>query len=333
MNEFINKKNSLRNLNDNEFLDILPILSKELFDNGFIYPEYSIEEIKKDWNNLLKKKINKNLSTNISATNTLGLKIIKHFMKNFYHVKNFKNKSIHDLWTIDNIKKALIFNKKYHSTPYISEIIRSISFTNGLGCITIYRPLLAKNIIHYFNINSVIDISIGWGGRMIGCKAANENLKYIGFEPNTETFNNLNKIIQILDLKNVLIYNEPAEKMLLTINETFDMALTSPPYYNLEIYSQELTQSHHYGSYENWKNKFLEPIIINLLTKVKYSAWSVKNFKTDKQYNLFDDIVEIHNKLNWKLLPIIFTMNNSKRPGNHKNNLKSQENTYIFIKN
>jgi len=328
--QYINIKNSLKNLSNDEFNIILPNLSKELFENGFIYPQYSKEEIQKDWMNLVK---NKNNSFNISATNVMGLKIIKNYMYNFYDVKNYKNKSIKDLWKIENIEKALIFNRKYHSTPYLSEIIRSIAFTNGLGCITIYRPLLAKNIVNYFNINSIIDISIGWGGRMIGSKAANSKLKYVGFEPNTKTFNNLIKIKNELNLDNIILYNEPAEKYLSNIQDHFDMALTSPPYYNLEIYSDEITQSHHYGSYENWKNKFLEPIITDLLKKVKYSAWSIKNFKTDKQYNLYDDVVSIHEKLNWKLLPITFSMQNSKRPGNNKNDFKSFENTFIFIKN
>jgi hypothetical protein len=328
--KYINVRNSLRNLTDNQFEQILPQLSQQLYDKGFIYIEYSDIEIKKDFQSLYKKKIDKN---NISATNTTGMKIIKHTMKNFYHVKNFKNKCIKDLWTIENLEKALRFNRKYHSTPYISEIIRSIAFTNGLGCITIYRPFMAKTIMHYFNIKSVLDISVGWGGRMLGCKSFDKNLYYVGIEPNTETFHNLSKIKKDLELTNVELYNEPAEHCLPHINQKFDMALTSPPYYNLEIYSDEQTQSHHYGSYNEWKSKFLIPVIENVLSKVKYSAWSIKNFKTDKEYNLYDDVVEIHKKNNWKQLDIQFSMNNSKRPGVKKENEKTKEITYIFVKN
>lgn len=143
------------------------------------------------------------------------MKIIKHTMKNFYNVRNFKNKCIKDLWTIQNLQRALRFNCKYHSTPYISEIIRSIAFTNGLGCITIYRPIMAKTIMHYFNIKSVLDISVGWRGRMLGCKAFNKDLYYVVIEPNTKTFNYLCKIKNDLELTNVELYNEPAEHFFL----------------------------------------------------------------------------------------------------------------------
>ena len=118
----------------------------------------------------------------------------------------------------------------------------------------------------------------------------------------------------------------------------------------MEIYSNEQTQSLNYGSYENWIEHFLKPVIINVLSRVKYSAWSVKNFKTDKKYNLLDDIIKIHEENNWKMSDdLIFTMSNSKRPGIKKNQdssggngvqegsnaqlvKKTEENTYIFVK-
>ena len=98
-----------------------------------------------------------------------------------------------------------------------------------------------------------------------------------------------------------------------------------------------------YGSYENWIEHFLKPVIINVLSRVKYSAWSVKNFKTDKKYNLLDDIIKIHEENDWEMdSELVFTMSNSKRPGvkkNYENSeevdkviKKTEENTYIFVK-
>jgi hypothetical protein len=65
----------------------------------------------------------------------------------------------------------------------------------------------------------------------------------------------------------------------------------------------------------------------------------VKNFKTDKKYNLLDDIIKIHEENDWEMdNDLIFTMSNSKRPGVKKNEdvdkviKKTEENTYIFVK-
>ena len=342
---YIGKKNSLKDLIDSEFERILPHLALELETNGFIneYENIRNDIILKDWKSLKNKKIVKD-TTSVSATCVTGMKIIRKYMPHFYDVENYKNVSVKSLWNKENLEKALSFNRKYHSTPYVSEIIRSLSFTNGLGKITIYRPILAKIVVSQLeDIKSVLDISVGWGGRMLGSSSLDKDVRYVGIEPCKKTYDGLCKIKETLDLKNVQLINKPAEIALfedIPSSEKFDLALTSPPYFNLEIYSNEETQSLNYGSYENWIEKFLRPVILNVLSRVKYSAWSVKNFKTDKKYNLLDDIIKIHAENNWVMDDkLTFTMSNSKRPGVKKNDeegdkviKKTEENTYVFIK-
>ena len=105
-----------------------------------------------------------------------------------------------------------------------------------------------------------------------------------------------------LYIENVSLYNDTAENVLPSLDKKYDLALTSPPYYNLEIYSNEDTQSHHYGTYNNWIKHFLEPVIKGVLNKLLdngKSAWSVKNFKTDKTYKLLDDVIRIHEEYGW----------------------------------
>ena len=337
--DYINKKDSLRQLPDEEFEIILePLafsLEKYSFDT-FVnkYLTHNHETMLKDWKSLQKWKTNN--ITNISATSTTGMKIIKTLMPHFYHVQNYKGVSVSSLWCKENIKKALGFNRKYHSTPYASELVRSLSFTNGLGKITMYRPVMAKLVANHFNAKSVLDVCSGWGGRMIGCCSL-DDVKYTGFEPCVETYDGLCKIKDLLNLKNATLVNKPAEEALLSFKDDsmFDIGLTSPPYYNLEVYSNEDTQSlSRYSTYEDWVEKFLSPLIKGVMKHVRFSCWSVKNFKTNKKYNLFDDVVRIHEENGWaQLKDVVFTMKNSKRPGNVKNEIKtSEESTYIFVK-
>jgi 16S rRNA G966 N2-methylase RsmD len=332
---FLNKKNALRDLSDALFEEKVGNIAKELFQNGFIYDDSSSEEIIKDWKSLCRKEVLAE-EYNVPATCTTGMKIIRKNMPHFYQVKNYKGVDLVSLWTCENLEKALRFNRKYHSTPYVSEIIRSISFTNGLGKITIYRPVLAKTIVNYFNVRSILDVCVGWGGRMLGAKSVDSTVYYTGFEPCLKTYQGLCNIRDELNLENIRLFNTPAEVGLLNMiptDEKFDLALTSPPYYNLEIYSNEKTQSVKANeTYEQWLSSFIKPVIEQLVKRVKYSCWSIKNFKTDKKYNLYDDIVKIHEDLGWRKLDIVFSMKNSKRPGAKGSSIKtSEENTYVFV--
>lgn len=264
----------------------------------------------------------------------VGISILKHFMTHIYEVKNSKGISIASLWTTENIQKALIVNRKSHSTPYVSEIIRQIGFLAGGSKVTIYRPLLTKRIVDYFQAREVLDVCTGWGGRMLG-SACLDNVHYTGIEPCRKTFEALDAIRQKLSL-NVTLYNDAAEKVLPMLERKYDLAITSPPYYNLEIYSDEATQSHHYGSYTEWVAHFLRPVVFGVLDKLKeggVSCWSVKNFKTDKYYPLYDDVVELHKERGWQLLDITFFVGNGFRPG-HKGGTgqkgANKEITYAF---
>jgi 16S rRNA G966 N2-methylase RsmD len=336
MKGIINKRNALRDLSDADFEELLPKLASELESNGIIYENYTNEEIINDWKSLCKKPLDNNV-TNISATNVVGMKIMRKYMTHFHEVKNYKGVSVRSLWQKDHLEKALRFNRKNHSTPYASEIIRSLSFTNGLGKVTMYRPLMARNVVSYFKANSVLDVCAGWGGRMLGTKSLGSSVSYTGIEPCEKTFKALNNICNELNIvDNITLINKPAEIYLdeLSPNVTFDLALTSPPYYNLEIYSDEDTQSLQYSDYNSWIDNFIKPVIQNILKRVKYSCWSVKNFKTDKKYDLLTDVIRIHEENGWTMMDVTFTMSNSKRPGLSDNTgpKKTEEITYVFVK-
>jgi 16S rRNA G966 N2-methylase RsmD len=337
--KIINKKNALKDLSDSEFEILLPNLANELENYGILYETYTVEEILKDWKLLREKKIVKTV-TNVSATAVAGMKIMRKYMRHFHEVANYKGLSVKSLWKKENLEKALRFNRAQHSTPYASEIIRSLSFTNGLGKVTMYRPLMARNVVAYFDAKSVLDVCAGWGGRMIGSKSVNlVDVTYTGMDPCLKTYNALCGIRDELGLTGVTLINKPAELALLELPEEtkFDIALTSPPYFNLEIYSNETTQSTNLGDYQAWVTRFLRPVIMGVIKRVTYSCWSVKNIKTDKKYNLLDDVIAIHEENGWKQMDVVFTMSNSRRPGNSSgaetsSPKKTEEVTYVFVK-
>ena len=372
MDRIINRKHALTNLTDAEFEAMLPQLAAELESNGVLREAYSDSEIQKDWALLLKKDTTINAMT-ISATEVAGMKVLRKHMRHFHSVRNHKGHSVESLWTQPCLEKALRFNRAQHSTPYASEIIRSLSFANGLGKVTMYRPLMAKKVVSYLADKDklkevrVLDVCAGWGGRMIGAKSVGYtssraksvelsvdsiNVHYTGIDPCAKTYAALRAIRDELGLTNVTLVNQPAEVALQELDPgtTYDIALTSPPYYNLEIYSDEPTQSvtsSALDGYQTWLNKFLSPVIAGIIRLgVKYSCWSVKNFKTDKKYDLLDDVIRIHGEHGWRLLEdAVFTMANSRRPGQKAQPIlsedasatalvpkKTEECTYVFVR-
>lgn len=345
MDTYLNIPNLNKTLQETDFENILESIVLQLHDYGFdnIINDYNstLKDPVKDWNDLCKKKV---LENYISSTSQVGLSLIKRHMTHIYEVQSHKGICIKDLWTKDNIEKAVRLNRRTHSTPYISEIIRQLGFMSGTSKVTIYRPLLTKRIVEYFNAHSVLDVCVGWGGRMIGSLCVPE-VEYTGIEPFTKTYNGLCNILNDIDLNNnprVRLYNDVAEDVLPNLIDEqgnpilYDIALTSPPYYNLEIYSDENTQSHHYGSYEDWYNQFLKPVVFGVLDHLKpngKSCWSVKNFKTDKAYNLYDDIVSLHEERGWAKMDVEFYIGNSTRPGlkdKNGNAMKNKEITFVF---
>ena len=386
MGTILNRKHALTNLTDAEFEALLPQLAAELEANGVLRETYADADIQKDWALLLKKDATVNAMT-ISATEVAGMKVLRKHMQHFHAVRNYKGHSVESLWTQPCLEKALRFNRAQHSTPYASEIIRSLSFANGLGKVTMYRPLMAKKVVAHLADKDklkdvrVLDVCAGWGGRMIGAKSAEGGgdkgggdkgggdkgggdkgggdklppqtprngdkggglkVHYTGIDPCAKTYAALRAIRDELGLTNVTLINKPAEVALQELDPSvpYDIALTSPPYYNLELYSDEPTQSvATKDGYQAWLNAFLSPVIAGVIrVGVKYSCWSVKNFRTDKKYDLLDDVVRIHGEHGWRLLDgVVFTMANSRRPGQKAASedvapKKTEECTYVFVR-
>ncbi len=117
---FLNIKNSVRNLSDVEFENILPTLANELEDVSFYY-SYSDSDLLNDWNALIKWNARVD---SMASTQRVGMKLCEHFFPNFFDIENKDGNSFKSLWKADKLEKVLRWNRKSHSTPYLSELIR-----------------------------------------------------------------------------------------------------------------------------------------------------------------------------------------------------------------
>lgn len=324
--EWLNKPNATRNLDDETFAALLPQLAEQLsnVDYHFYYTE---QELKEDW----KKLLAYSKTDTITASQTRpGMKLCEFFFPNFYDIQSPSGKCFKQFWNAQDLQKVIKWNRSSHSTPYLSEMKRGVNFCYGLTKNTMYRPHLAKTICKHYDAQTVFDPCCGWGGRMLGAVAA--GARYIGCEPNTETYQNLTKLAAFLGIENqVKLFNSPAEEINLS-PLSYDLVLTSPPYYNLEVYSSEDTQSENrYNSYADWLKQWFEPLVLSTAAKAKTVCWNIADVG---KITLQKDFIALMSQQPEWQENTIFGIGSSARQAN-QNELKNKKNidkTLVYVR-
>jgi 16S rRNA G966 N2-methylase RsmD len=127
---------------------------------------------------------------------------------------------------------------------------------------TQFKPTVAFTIYNILNSKKILDFSAGWGDRLIAAIAAGAKT-YLGFDPNIELKQGHSEIIRTFlnkgeSSKEFRVIYEPFETAEIPEGYTFDLCFTSPPYFNLEIYSNQPNQSiERYPDFKQWMRKFL----------------------------------------------------------------------------
>lgn len=325
LENYLNVRYSLRNISNQEFENILPQLAKELEQVSFI-PNYDDKVLIHDWKKLCAWQ---STSNTINSTSRVGLKLCEHFFPNFYDIE-MKGKTYRQFWKKENLEKILRWNRKSHSTPYLSEIKRGIYFCLGLTKNTMYRPQMAKLICDTYKPKLVLDPCAGWGGRMLGTVASGAH--YYAFEPNTTTYDNLLRLAHFLDIEDkVTIICDDALQMQKYSIPKVDLVLTSPPYYTLEIYCKEDTQSvNNYGTYEDWSKFFLKELIRVCCDQLINNGQSCWNVGRTGCWTMFDDVANYHKELEYNPVNEFDVISSKRQAINKTGNEKSQDTTVIY---
>ncbi len=172
-----------------------------------------------------------------------------------------------------------------------------------------FRPSAAKWIYNtYGNGGTVWDMSMGWGGRLLGFLASNCHT-YIGTEPSSQTFlglEDMKKDFEYLN-KNVILHNIGSE-IFLPHGESLDLCFTSPPYFDTERYSDEETQSYKkYPTKTDWVDGFLTDTLYNCYSGLKVGGHlliNISNTPTNKWIE--DETVRISKKMGFTQLDTLY---------------------------
>jgi 16S rRNA G966 N2-methylase RsmD len=283
-------KDAVRKIPADVFEQELDNMAQQLSEVDYHY-NHSEEVLRKAWKKLCAYKN----TDNFTASQTRpGLELCEHFFPNFFTIVNSKGESFEGYWKPEYLGKVIKWNRSSHSTPYLSELRRGIYFCYGLTKNTMFRPHITKMIVDKYGAKVVLDPCCGWGGRMLGTVAA--GAKYIGFEPNTETFAHLNELAEFLGIQDKVELHNIGAEHIPEFDIRCDLVLTSPPYFDTEIYCKEETQSiTNFKSYDEWLNGWLKPVIlagINCLNDGGVSCWNVAP-------KMINDVAKIHNEVGY----------------------------------
>jgi hypothetical protein len=221
---------------------------------------------------------------------------------------------------------------------------RAFDLVSG-GSIQNFKPMNARAVWEYIcptMFGRVLDFSSGYGGRMMGAMTSRMRYHYTGIDPNTKTYNGL---VALGELMNECGQGSGYSMNCMPSEEfdpepgSYDAAFSSPPYFNLETYSDELTQCmNRCSNVDAWFELYVEPtlkMIHRALEDDAIYAVNIADYKTGKEnFEIVERWKQLSEKVGFKFEKTIKMMLNV-RPGqgnNKKTNGFKYEGIYIFQK-
>ena len=295
-----------------------------------MYPEYPDKKLNSDYKKLC--DYNPDIATNELFNNSsTATSICKHFCKSFCHATEPGKKNMVELWKDDNILLKLVKNRlvinwhsKVNETFNISHrmMIQGMRSMRLVPSITMFKPSIAKFVcLKYSNPGDVVgDYSCGYGARLLGAMSCGR--KYIGTDPLTVV--ELEEMARYFNFKDYKLIQSGSEDYCDKEN-SIDLYWSSPPYFNQEYYSDDLSQAYNRGEnyfYDVYWKKTLENVKY-MLKPGKWFGLNVKNYP-----RMLNMAIDIFGNVREEIYLRTIRSHLSKSAG-----MQKYESIYMFINN
>ena len=135
------------------------------------------------------------------------------------------------------------------------------------------------------------------------------------------------------------LYTQGSEILIEELVGIIDVAFTSPPYFNLEKYSDdECASTINYNNYDLWVNNFVIPTVYNTYKYLKVGGYAMINIKNlNKKEPLYDSYFNAFSSIDGFEYVETFDLNITKKQyglqfNNEKGEIKNQEPIMCFRK-
>lgn len=283
------------------------------------YKSYSNEELNKELDAFFSQHMD------LSSFNSKGKnsnKLMNHFFAtDVYAAKNIRYPfSPDDVLNNDDMLNDIFEYIATKPNFYTGDDLTNLKsfFRNGTRYarkVACFSPNTARKIYEYLcpvHNSNILDYSCGFGGRMLGAISSPYNYKYYGIEPNTKLFNHLNDFGEFISQTHSIqykLFNQGSELFLPELVDLIDLAFSSPPYFNMETYTDEPTQSlSKYPDYNDWLDGYVLSTLKNIYLYVRPNgifAVNIKNLTYNKKYKLLDDWIALAQQVGFKQVDIL----------------------------
>jgi len=269
--------------------------------NGFPHYRFTDLEIANVYKRLCGYDVkNLELDDNVLQQAMTGLSVANSFHPGMWSVKCRNAKTPMEVFCDDELFKAAIIKRIHWSDSPLRpfNIRKSLKVFSGAQSVSNFKPTIAKYFYQSYcpHGGTVLDPCAGYGGRLLGAWSSHIG-RYVGIDPSSDAFvgntglnNKFNKITDTLNDSALFSLFRKLDVQLLQIpfedykiSEKFDLVFTSPPYFNIEKYSDELTQSYiRYPTYPLWRDGFLKVLIDKSFGCLKNGGFLCLNVAGDK---------------------------------------------------
>jgi len=248
-------------------------------ENGFPYYPTDMETRQKDFDSLMKYNFKSLFAGDVILQSMHGLGLAWSYFPHSFNVKSNDKMTPYEAFMDDEIFMKVI-KKRLQMGTYISDsgIRKMLKIYTGVQGVSNFRPTAAACIYDRFAKGGVVwDMSGGWGGRLLGAIAGGVKY-YIATEPSAKTYCGLLEIANDFAGKmNYAIWKTGSEEYR-PEKESLNLCFTSPPYFDLEKYADEPTQSYvKFNSKEAWIEGFLRPTFENCYYGLKADGYMLIN--------------------------------------------------------
>jgi len=275
-------------------------LLRKLKGSGF--PYYEIKE-HSDYCSLLERlsklSLDKDEGDYRYSSSCMG--IIRDFCPQLFHMKRKGSLSPIEIFSddkslLDCIRRTI----KYARKDSVASIRSGLKTYKSNKAVSNFPPIWAKSIIQDLDLEEadMLDYSSGFGGRLIGAYASDKIKKYVGVDPCKNNYDSVTKIGEVVDYHSNLskkdfsweLKNITAEEYFEKFDEKFDLVLTSPPYFDLEVYENDKSQSYiKHNSYEDWLNNWHHKILDSSKSVLNNNGYCCVFISNNKENPLLDD--------------------------------------------
>ena len=241
------------------------------------------------------------------------------FMNHRYKLRVHGHKSPYEIFYDNKELKAVIVKQLQDGPALNNSNIRAALSVYRTQVVGQFNPLFAKYFCDVYCCQNgcVFDPCAGFGSRMTGIMSSGRN--YVGIDPAPLTVGALRLLAKWLNSRSLgraHVIQGCAENSMLSAG-SFDMAITSPPYFNKEEYAYDRTQSFiKFPDYDLWLEGFLRPLIKNVYQLLKPGTVFILNIDNIDRHEMFSSAITLAEKEGFRLEK---TLRSSPlhRPGNN----------------